>query len=73
MTLAKPWKRTATAGNLRGGRRGQSAGSIWRVSEGVTRNAGVNAGGVVIAPTKITDFAPLYCDEEGKHPVTQFG
>ncbi len=27
---------------------------------------------VVIAPTKITDFAPLYCDEEGKHPVTQF-
>lgn len=27
---------------------------------------------MVIAPTKITDFAPLYCDEEGKHPVTQF-
>ena len=40
--------------------------------EGVTRNAGKHAGGVVIAPTKITDFAPLYCDEEGKHPVTQF-
>ncbi|MGL5222721.1 MAG: DNA polymerase III subunit alpha, partial [Plesiomonas shigelloides] len=30
------------------------------------------AGGVVIAPTKITDFAPLYCDSEGHHPVTQF-
>ena len=28
--------------------------------------------GFYIAPTKITDFAPLYCDEEGKHPVTQF-
>ncbi|MBE8167111.1 MAG: DNA polymerase III subunit alpha, partial [Shewanella sp.] len=40
--------------------------------EGVTRNAGKHAGGVVIAPTKITDFAPLYCDSEGLNPVTQF-
>jgi DNA polymerase-3 subunit alpha len=36
-----------------------------RKLEGVTRNAGKHAGGVVIAPTKITDFAPLYCDEAG--------
>ncbi|WP_019934209.1 DNA polymerase III subunit alpha [Oceanimonas smirnovii] len=43
-----------------------------RILEGVTRNAGKHAGGVVIAPTKITDFAPLYCDAEGHHPVTQF-
>lgn len=43
-----------------------------RKLEGVTRNAGKHAGGVVIAPTKITDFAPLYCDEHGHHPVTQF-
>ncbi|WWP00429.1 MAG: DNA polymerase III subunit alpha [Candidatus Dasytiphilus stammeri] len=40
--------------------------------EGVIRNASKHAGGVVIAPTKITDFAPLYCDEKGNHPVTQF-
>ncbi len=40
--------------------------------EGVTRNAGKHAGGVVIAPTKITDFAPVYCDAEGNNPVTQF-
>lgn len=40
--------------------------------EGVTRNAGKHAGGVVIAPTRITDFAPLYCDAEGLNPVTQF-
>lgn len=40
--------------------------------EGVVRNAGKHAGGVVIAPTKITDFAPLYCDDSGNHPVTQF-
>ncbi|RUO26075.1 DNA polymerase III subunit alpha [Aliidiomarina minuta] len=40
--------------------------------EGVTRNAGKHAGGVVISPTKITDFSPLYCDEDGNFPVTQF-
>lgn len=43
-----------------------------RKLEGVTRNAGKHAGGVVISPTKITDFAPLYCDAEGNNPVTQF-
>ena len=43
-----------------------------RVLEGVTRNAGKHAGGVVIAPTTITDFSPLYTDDEGNNPVTQF-
>ncbi|SJL82255.1 DNA polymerase III subunit alpha [Vibrio palustris] len=43
-----------------------------RILEGSTRNAGKHAGGVVISPTTITDFAPLYCDAEGNHPVTQF-
>ncbi|WP_305403235.1 DNA polymerase III subunit alpha [Photobacterium leiognathi] len=43
-----------------------------RILEGVTRNAGKHAGGVVISPTTITDFAPLYCDAEGNNPVTQF-
>ncbi|WP_288064966.1 DNA polymerase III subunit alpha, partial [Rodentibacter caecimuris] len=43
-----------------------------RKLEGVTRNAGKHAGGVVISPTLITDFAPLYCDSEGLHPVTHF-
>ena len=45
---------------------------IARQLEGVTRNAGKHAGGVVISPTKITDFSPIYCDPEGLHPVTQF-
>ncbi|BDY06208.1 DNA polymerase III subunit alpha [Ferrimonas sp. YFM] len=45
---------------------------IARKLEGVTRNAGKHAGGVVIAPTTITDFAPLYCDDTGGNPVTQF-
>lgn len=43
-----------------------------RQLEGVTRNAGKHAGGVVIAPTKITDFSPVYCDDAGQNPVTQF-
>ena len=40
--------------------------------EGLTRNAGKHAGGVVIAPTKLTDFAPLYCEPGGDNLVTQF-
>ena len=40
--------------------------------EGITRNVGKHAGGVVIAPTKLTDFTPLYSDESGQGLVTQF-
>lgn len=41
--------------------------------EGITRNVGKHAGGIVIAPGKLTDFVPLYCEiGESAHPVTQF-
>jgi DNA polymerase-3 subunit alpha len=40
--------------------------------EGVTRNAGKHAGGVVISPTLLTDFSPLYCEPGGGNLVTQF-
>ncbi len=40
--------------------------------EGISRNAGKHAGGVVISPTKLTDFSPLYCDQDGSNVVTQF-
>jgi DNA polymerase III subunit alpha len=40
--------------------------------EGLVRNAGMHAGGVVIAPSVLTDFAPLFCDDTGQHVVTQF-
>ncbi|MDQ2191404.1 MULTISPECIES: DNA polymerase III subunit alpha [unclassified Vibrio] len=43
-----------------------------RILEGCTRNAGKHAGGVVISPTTITDFSPIYADAEGHFPVTQF-
>ncbi|HEY0198808.1 MAG TPA: DNA polymerase III subunit alpha [Rhodanobacter sp.] len=40
--------------------------------ENITRNAGKHAGGVVIAPTALTDFAPLYCEPGGGGVVTQY-
>ncbi|MDE2234657.1 MAG: DNA polymerase III subunit alpha [Gammaproteobacteria bacterium] len=40
--------------------------------EGLARNAGKHAGGVVIAPSPLTDFMPLYCEQGGVHQVTQF-
>ncbi len=53
----------------------EEAQEIWGMAlqlEGITRNVGKHAGGVVIAPTKLTDFSPLYCDEVGEGLVTQF-
>lgn len=43
-----------------------------RSLEGISRNAGKHAGGVVISPTKLTDFTPLYCEQGGGNLVTQF-
>jgi DNA polymerase III subunit alpha len=43
-----------------------------RSLEGLARNAGTHAGGVVIAPSVLTDFTPLYCEEGSCTPVTQF-
>ncbi|PID66295.1 MAG: DNA polymerase III subunit alpha [Gammaproteobacteria bacterium] len=40
--------------------------------EGMARNVGKHAGGVVIAPSKLTDFSALYCEEDGKGVVVQY-
>ncbi len=40
--------------------------------EGLSRNVGKHAGGVVIAPTDLTDFAPLFCEPGGTGLATQF-
>ncbi|MDH3351447.1 MAG: DNA polymerase III subunit alpha, partial [Gammaproteobacteria bacterium] len=42
-----------------------------RSLEGLVRNAGKHAGGVVIAPGQLTDFTPLYCEDGGTHIITQ--
>lgn len=43
-----------------------------RKLEGLTKSVGRHAGGVVIAPTKLTDFSPLYCEEGSNALVTQY-
>jgi len=42
-----------------------------RSLEGLVRNAGKHAGGVVIAPDLLTEYTPLYCEEGSSSPVTQ--
>lgn len=41
--------------------------------EGITRNLGMHAGGVLIAPGKLTDFCPLYnADGRPENTVSQY-
>ncbi|WP_329742792.1 DNA polymerase III subunit alpha [Dyella sp. A6] len=40
--------------------------------ENLTRNVGKHAGGVVIGPKPLTEFAPLYCEPGGAGVVTQY-
>jgi DNA polymerase-3 subunit alpha len=47
---------------------------LWTLAEkleGLTRNVGMHAGGVLIAPGKLTDFCPLYAADGGA-TVSQF-
>ena len=43
-----------------------------RKLEGIARNAGRHAGGVVIAPSDLTDYSALYCEPGSTSVVTQF-
>ena len=40
--------------------------------EGLVRNAGTHAGGVVIAPSNLSDFMPLFKVDDDEGTVTQF-
>jgi DNA polymerase-3 subunit alpha len=55
---------------------GESIQELWSLAEpleGLTRGVGMHAGGVLIAPGKLTDFCPLYiADGEDATPVSQF-
>ena len=73
MTLEKALEQEEALGQLLS--EDSSAQEIWDMAiqlEGVTRNVGKHAGGVVIAPSQLTDFSPLYCDEDGGGLVTQY-
>ncbi len=39
--------------------------------EGIARNAGKHAGGVVISPTTLVDFTAIYCEEDSEQLITQ--
>ena len=39
--------------------------------EGLTRNVGMHAGGVLIAPGKLSDFCPLYCAQGSESVISQ--
>jgi DNA polymerase-3 subunit alpha len=45
--------------------------ALARKLEGLPRNAGKHAGGVVIAPGELNDFTPLYAEANGANLVTQ--
>ncbi|MFC4892174.1 DNA polymerase III subunit alpha [Pseudofrancisella aestuarii] len=40
--------------------------------EGLPRSLGKHAAGIVISPTVISDFAPIYCEDKDGDIVTQF-
>ncbi|PCJ30840.1 MAG: DNA polymerase III subunit alpha [Gammaproteobacteria bacterium] len=40
--------------------------------EGLTRNVGKHAGGVVIAPKVLTEYTPIYCEQNGASLVAQY-
>ena len=40
--------------------------------EGLVRNVGMHAGGVLISPGKISDFSPIYCQADGGSLVSQY-
>jgi len=73
MTLAKAWEQEEALRDYV--ESDEEAAEIWEMAlklEGITRGTGKHAGGVVIAPTKLTDFSPLLCDEDGSGLVVQF-
>jgi DNA polymerase-3 subunit alpha len=73
MTLAKAIEQEPALKEFIGN--DEEAEEIWEMAlklEGTTRGTGKHAGGVVIAPTKLTDFSPLLCDEDGSGLMVQF-
>ena len=73
MTLSKAWEQEEQLREfVESSEEAQEIMEMAYKLEGVTRGVGKHAGGVVIAPTKLTDFSATYCDSEGHGLVTQF-
>ncbi|MCO7226486.1 DNA polymerase III subunit alpha [Pleionea sp. CnH1-48] len=73
MTLAKAWEEEPALQDIVNG--DEEAQEIWDMAkslEGIIRQAGKHAGGVVISPSLLTDFTAIYCDENASGLVSQF-
>ena len=71
MTLEKALEDEALAARYEADEEVRAIIDLARKLEGIVRNAGRHAGGVVIAPSALTDFTALYC-EPGGGLVTQY-
>ncbi|MDR3086725.1 MAG: DNA polymerase III subunit alpha, partial [Azoarcus sp.] len=77
VSLARAYEMEAQIGEMmRDGNDGEAIQKLWSLAgplEGLARNVGMHAGGVLIAPGKLTDFCPLYlADGDDAVPVSQF-
>jgi DNA polymerase-3 subunit alpha len=77
VALARAYEMEAQIGEMmRDDNDGESIQKLWSLAqplEGLARNVGMHAGGVLIAPGKLTDFCPLYIADGGDAtPVSQF-
>ncbi len=77
VSLAKAYEMEPQIGEMmQDGNDGEAVQTLWDLAqplEGLTRGVGMHAGGVLIAPGKLTDFCPLYiADGDDATPVSQF-
>ena len=76
---ADPWtleralaQEPAFADAVAGDEENQELIALAKPLEGLTRNVGMHAGGVLIAPGKLTDFTPLYCAQGTEGVISQY-
>ena len=72
MTLEKALENNDLKRALKTDEQAQEIFDMARKLEGIIRNVGKHAAGVVIAPSEINDFSPLYLDEATNTLATQF-
>ena len=72
MTLEKALANNDLKRALKTDEQAQEIFDMARKLEGIIRNVGKHAAGVVIAPSQINDFSPLYLDEATNTLATQF-
>ncbi|NMG32991.1 DNA polymerase III subunit alpha [Azoarcus sp. TTM-91] len=77
VSLARAYEMEPQIGEMmKDGNDGEAVQTLWGLAEpleGLTRGVGMHAGGVLIAPGKLTDFCPLYiADGDDATPVSQF-